>query len=195
LDLWVLILKYEIPTIFISQKWILQTQYNRNIFVGYGNIGDSFSVIVLPGFRAEHIPNYKLIQSGDSNIFFSLEESVNPTYLETINQEVRNQISINDYLINFTKISKTKYIKKVPITRKIKIIEEEEEAVVEKEVEKEEAKISSPIIAEKEQPSKIMELLPEKKQTKKNIPKGKSKKITEKKKILNKKYIIEEEVI
>jgi hypothetical protein len=195
LDLWVLILKYEIPTIFISQKWILQTQYNRNIFVGYGNIGDSFSVIVLPGFRAEHIPNYKLIQSGESNIFFSLEESVNPTYLETINQEVRNQISINDYLINFTKISKTKYTKKVPITRKIKIIEEEEEAVVEKEVEKEEAKITPPNIAEKEQPIKTMELLPSKKQTKKKIPKGKSKKNTEKKKIPNKKYIIEEEVI
>jgi hypothetical protein len=40
-----------------------------------------------------------------------------------------------------------------------------------------------------------MELLPSKKQTKKKISKGKPKKITEKKKILNKKYIIEEEVI
>ena len=34
-DLWLLVQKYKIPTIFICQKFILQAKYEKHVFVGY----------------------------------------------------------------------------------------------------------------------------------------------------------------
>ena len=55
--------RYKIPTIFISQKTILQTKHEKFIFLGYGTREDDFAFIVLPAFRSENIPGYKLILS------------------------------------------------------------------------------------------------------------------------------------
>ena len=36
-DLWLLVTKYKIPTVFICQNYILQTKYEKHEFIGYGN--------------------------------------------------------------------------------------------------------------------------------------------------------------
>ena len=123
LDLWILVNKYKIPTIFISQKFILQTDYERNCFIGYGDEKDEFAFILLPGFRAEEIPGLKLIQTDNNEIFISIDK-LNKECVNKIEEAIRNKISIEDYLISFTKKTKSKYAKKKPI--KLIIVGDEE---------------------------------------------------------------------
>ena len=113
LDIWLLILKYKIPTIFISQKWILQTKYEKHQFVAYGDKEDKFAFIVIPGFRPENIPTLKVIQSDENDVFISLDK-LNHECVEKINEDIDQQITIEDYLENFTKPIKTQYEKKKP---------------------------------------------------------------------------------
>jgi len=112
-DLWLLITKYEIPTIFISHKWILQSKYEKHEFLGYGNSDDNFAFIVIPGFRPENIPMYKLVQDEDENVFISLDK-LEEECVERIKESIINKISIEDYLKNFTKPLTTNYEVKKP---------------------------------------------------------------------------------
>jgi hypothetical protein len=112
-DLWLLVKKYNIPTIFICQKYILQTKYEKSEFVGYSDEEDKYAFIVIPGFRPENIPNYKLIQSDKNEVFISLDK-LNDDCVERIREAISNKISIEEYLEHFTKAATTKYQKKKP---------------------------------------------------------------------------------
>ena len=109
LDLWLLVQKYKIPTIFISQNCILQTKYEKSGFIGYGDKEDSFVFIILPGFGDKVIPNYKIIQSNNGEIFIPLRDI---NCIEKISEIITNGITIQDYLKDFTRVSKTNYYKK-----------------------------------------------------------------------------------
>jgi hypothetical protein len=110
LDLWLLIQKYEIPTIFICQKTILQTDYNTNIFVGYGDEADDFIFIMLPAFKAENVPSFKIVQNGEGESLISIKK-LNEECIDKIRQAVNAKIGIKDYLNRFTK-PKSTYTKK-----------------------------------------------------------------------------------
>jgi len=112
-DLWLLVVKYEIPIIFISQQWILQTKYQNHEFVGYGNKEDKFAFIVIPGFRPENIPGFKFIQDESGDIFISLDK-LNGECVERINAAIDTKVTIKEYLETFTKPLKTSYEKKKP---------------------------------------------------------------------------------
>jgi hypothetical protein len=114
LDLWLLINKYKIPTIFICQKFILQTKYEKHLFVGYEDEDDKFVFVVLPGFRPENVPNFKVIKSNKGDIFISLKE-LNEECIGNIKESIKNKIDIEDYLKEFIKPSKTIYEKKKPL--------------------------------------------------------------------------------
>jgi hypothetical protein len=114
MDLWLLVNKFKIPTIFICQKFILQTKYEKNLFVGYGNHDDNFAFIVLPGFRPENVPNFKIVKSNKGDVFISLKE-INEDCIEKIEESIRNKIDIEDYLKKFTIPPKTIYEKKKPL--------------------------------------------------------------------------------
>ena len=112
-DLWLLVTKYKIPTIFICQKWILQTKYEKHEFIGYGNAEDKFCFVVIPGFRPENVPGYKLIKTDDDNVFISLNK-LDEECVERIRESIEHKISIDDYLENFKKPITTEYEKKKP---------------------------------------------------------------------------------
>ena len=118
-DLWLLVTKYEIPTIFISQKYILQTKYEKHEFTCYGENDDKFAFIVIPGLRPENIPKYKLIQSDKGEVFISLDK-LNEECVERLTKSVDDKISIEDYLENFTKPITTNYERKNPVRLVIK---------------------------------------------------------------------------
>ena len=113
LDLWILVTKYEIPTIFICQKWILQTKFEKHEMVGYGNKDDKFAFILLPGFGAEKIPKYKLIKTNEGEVFVSLDK-LNGECLDRIYNLFDDVMVIENYLKHFTKPKKTNYEKKQP---------------------------------------------------------------------------------
>ena len=107
LDLWLLVQRYKIPTIFISQNCILQTKYEKRSFLGYGDENqDSFAFILLPGLRDENIPNYKLVQSDTGDVFISL---ANIKCREKIREIIADNLYVETYLDDFTKHSKTNY--------------------------------------------------------------------------------------
>ena len=114
LDLWLLIQKYEIPTIFISQKYILQTNYENNFFIGYGDINDKFIFIVIPGYRPEVVPSFKFIETNTGDIFIPLDKLNQPYQTEIVSQFER-KISIEEYLRGFLKPKTSKYQKKIPL--------------------------------------------------------------------------------
>jgi len=114
MDLWLLVNKYKIPTIFICQKYILQTKYEKYIFLGYGDDDDKFAFIILPGFRPENVPNFKIVKSNKGDVFISLKE-ISEDCIENIETTIRNKISIEDYLKSFIMPTKTIYEKKKPL--------------------------------------------------------------------------------
>ena len=110
-DLWLLVNKYKIPTIFICQKCILETNYEKQEFVGYGDKHDKFAFIIIPGFRHEHVPNYKLVKSDKDDVFIPLNK-LNENCVERIEEAIDNKISIEEYLEDFKITKKTTYEKK-----------------------------------------------------------------------------------
>jgi hypothetical protein len=122
LDIWLLVDKYKIPTMFISSKNLLQTNYEKNIFLGYGDTGDKFCFCVIPGFSAENIPSYKIIQSNEDEIFISVDQIKNNECVDKINNTILGKKSIEEYLKKFEKNTVNK--KKQIIKQKI-IIEED----------------------------------------------------------------------
>jgi hypothetical protein len=113
-DLWILVQKYSIPTIFICQKFILQAMYKKHEFIGYGDVEDKFAFILLPGFRAENIPKFRIIESNTGETFISIDE-LKGEGKENIMEAFENKITIEDYLKNFEKPTKKIYNKKKPL--------------------------------------------------------------------------------
>ena len=113
-DLWLLVQKYKIPTIFICQKFILQTKYEKHAFVGYGNRNDTFAFVLIPGFRPETVPVFRLVQSEKGDAFISLNKLDN-SCVDKIYEAFDNEISVDEYLEGFKKIVKTTYNKKKPM--------------------------------------------------------------------------------
>ena len=172
-DLWLLVNKYKIPTIFICKKFILQTKYEKHLFVGYGDEDDKFAFVVLPGFRAENVPNFKIIKSNKGEVFISLKE-INEECIGNIEESIRNKMDIEYYLDKFTMPTKTIYKKKKPL-----LIERESDE--ENEVQRVKSKIirkeTTPVSSEKQIINKI-------KQSKKVRIRGEPKNKTKKRQIL-----------
>jgi hypothetical protein len=173
-----LVTRYKIPTIFICQKWILQTKYEKQEFVGYGDEGNKFAFVLIPGFRPENVPSYKLIQSNENEVFIKLDK-LNGECLDRIREAITNKISINDYLKTFTKPVKTNYEKKKP-----------QKLIIESDTEDIKPDKKTKIIIEETSPVSPEEFImqPKKKQTRKKLEikgtKNKTAKNLKKRKVL-----------
>lgn len=154
----------------MCQKFILQTNYDKHEFVGYGDKNDKFVFIILPGLRAENVPNFKIINSDKGDIFISLNK-LNEECVKSIEESINNKISIESYLENFVMPKKTTYNKKKPQRL---IIEEEKD---EKEIKPKKKKI---IVEETTPVSPEEFVLAKKKSTKKIAIKGEAKNKTKK---------------
>jgi hypothetical protein len=78
---------------------------------------------MVPGFRSEVIPNYKVILNNNEGVFISLNNLKNEECKIRLQEAFDNTITIEEYLERFTKIPKTKYNKKKPA---VKLIIEED---------------------------------------------------------------------
>ena len=114
LDIWLIIEKYKIPCVFISSKFLLETNYKKNSFVGHGTKTDPFIFIVIPGLRPENIPSYKIIQNVNKDVFIGMNNLKSRECENALNYAFDNSFSVEDYLKSFSKESKTNYRKKIP---------------------------------------------------------------------------------
>ncbi len=121
LDLWMLVNKYKLPVVFISQTLIMLTKTKdkssfiyKNEFLGYGNPSDSFAFIIIPGLRKSRVPNLKYVQSPIGEAFIPLNKLENDGR-ERITNAINNQITIEQFLETFIMPSKTEYEKKLSV--------------------------------------------------------------------------------
>ena len=139
-DYWLLVNKFKIPTFFISKssnKNLIETNNKSLDMLGYGNKDNSFVFIVVPGLRAENIPNYKYIQNNSKKIFIKLDELKNcenkKQLLDCFNQD--NKIIIDEFLKSYENPINKKKSKNVIQRENIKnkiILEEDSSDIQEK---------------------------------------------------------------
>ncbi len=208
LDLWLLVNKFEIPTFFISHKYLLQTDYKKHIFLGYGNENDKkFAFIIIPGLRPENVPGYKLILSNNNDVFIPIDDieklnQCNSFKDRSVSSAFKDKMTIEEYLEKFKKPLTTVYHPKKPekylsAARKTQniIIEEEDESekeglskvIKQTEIIKEEKPKKKKLIIEEVTPVTEFAEIPAKK-TKKNKYETRPKKT--KKNIMKRKLLI-----
>jgi hypothetical protein len=105
LDLWLLVNKFQIPTIFISSKNILQTNYAKQTFVGHSTqdfMNDAFVFIVIPGLKNEQVPEFKLIIDESNNYLIPINK-LHEECIDKIRNAMDNKQNINEYLDTFIK--------------------------------------------------------------------------------------------
>ena len=119
LDLWILVIYYKIPTYFISSKYLMETNYTSRTFLAYShhntnNYSDinKHIYILIPGLRANNVPNFRLIYYKKSMIYISQS-----LFSEKCRRELleHQYTTLNNYLTNYVRNTKTFYIKKKPI--------------------------------------------------------------------------------
>jgi hypothetical protein len=113
-DLWLLIKKFEIPTIFISTTKLLETNNKANFFIGYGKENDDFVFIVVPGVSPENVPAFKLIETDKNDVFISLDKLIDCEYKNEIDEVLKSEtiIIVDEFLREFNpkKLGKKKLI-------------------------------------------------------------------------------------
>ncbi len=112
-DLWLLLVSYKIPSIFISSKPIPETRFNFNEFVCYTEEGVTDYVFILtPAMyrrKAKLLPEYKLIVDGE-NINIDISVLDKSECFNNIENAIINYNTIEDYLdFIFEKDITTKY--------------------------------------------------------------------------------------
>jgi hypothetical protein len=133
-DLWLLLVKYKIPSVFISSKLIPETRYNLSEFVCYTNMDDKeFAIIITPAMykRSDNkFPEYKIVVNNKNNAKINLDdikkedsESINDC-LTKIEHAIIDYITIEDYLdLVYEKDVTTKYKPKKKGIREIQFEE------------------------------------------------------------------------
>ena len=119
LDLWILLNRLKIPSLFISIKFIAETRFNKKEFITYfTNEITKMAVIIIPAsFQRKRgiYPIYKLIlnESNDEKIDVNIIESS-----EELFEAIQKKITIENYLDKFfIKDNKTKHKKRKPGNR------------------------------------------------------------------------------
>ena len=93
--------KYNIPTILVSPKTILQTDDTKKIFTLVPNRRDSDNyifVVTSAHLTTDSILKYNLIQTNTRNIEISISTITTEQCLRTISESIGNWLNIKDYL-------------------------------------------------------------------------------------------------
>lgn len=117
MDLWLLLDHYQIPSILVSHKPLLETGYNAKEFVFYVDVDDPFSqkyvFIVSSAIKTEMPPSYGYIEyKGHPNM--SIEEDLKDSCKDDILSSISDSVLIETYIEDFKPILSTKYLKKQP---------------------------------------------------------------------------------
>jgi hypothetical protein len=100
-DLWLLLVHYKIPSIFISSKLIPETRFNAKEFVCYkeDNVNKYVFILTPAMYRRETnlLPKYKIIVDNE-NININLDKIKQENCFDDIDKAFKKYITIEDYL-------------------------------------------------------------------------------------------------
>jgi hypothetical protein len=151
-DVWLLLEKYKIPSIFISSKPILQANNEDKVFIAYGNQEDNFCFIVTSLVKIDTAPKYKLIQNAEDSVVFPLSV-IQDSCVDSITNAFENKITLEDFIQKFVREN---FVRK-------KTVKKRNETII---IEKEE---DDPIIQIQVEPENKKENAKTKKQTKRGV--------------------------
>ena len=125
-DLWLLLVKYEIPSIFISSKEIPETRFNRKAFVCYkdSKTNGNFVFIVTPAMYIKKRlknPEYRLILNENLEEIISIKALKDDgECLQNIEEAIEIAYSVTKYIEDvFEKDNTTKYNKRQKDIRRL----------------------------------------------------------------------------
>ena len=130
MDIWVIMQKYNIPSIIVATKPIIITNRLKNFLVLYGTPQDDFVFIYSPALRPENIPKYSVIvkdSSQDDKMLHFLDVIKNDETRREIVDSIANNFTLEKMFQTFTKKSTIKA--KPKLTGKIVVEESSEEDV------------------------------------------------------------------
>ena len=123
-DLWLLLVRYEIPSIFVSSKLIPETRFNSKEFVCYTDKGSDYVFIVTQAMykrTGNKFPEYTIIITDKEDVKINLDNLNKGSCLTNIQSAIDNYVTIKDYIdFVFEKDISTKYKPKQKGVRKIK---------------------------------------------------------------------------
>jgi hypothetical protein len=129
-DLWILLSKYEIPSIIISSKEIPETRYNKNVFTMFtpqNNRDTKYVFILAPALYKRDtikIPEYKFIMNEAKQIEISLDSLKEE---EIVKESIENYYTVEEYIDSvYEKDITTKYKPKRKGIRNIEFVFEDE---------------------------------------------------------------------
>ena len=128
-DMWILLVKYEIPSIFISSKVIPETIFKNKEFVCYlDDKHDSrFAFIVIPAmYKRQELknPEYKLIVDDQKQVKISLRALKEGECLQNIDEAINRVYSVKRYIEEiFEKRNTTKHPARKPDAVNIEFVE------------------------------------------------------------------------
>jgi hypothetical protein len=113
-DLWILLVKYQIPSFFISSKFIPETRYNLHEFVCYTQKDEKqYAFIIVPAMYKRELskmPEFKIITNGEESVKIQLDDLLDSECLRNIENAIDSYVSIEDYVDSvFEKDVTTKY--------------------------------------------------------------------------------------
>ncbi len=137
LDVWILMKKYKIPSVLISSKEIMQTNYTSSAFVLFHgeepNEAMCFIFTTTNRFKIV-VPKYKLIMNNTGEIF----NVPTPSCQEKITTAIEKSVDLEEYFSSFSAVELNKLKKKVkdddskpkPIPKKKKLVLKQDDADV-----------------------------------------------------------------
>jgi hypothetical protein len=125
-DIWLLVEKYKIPTIILSQKLLFNRKHVATLF---GEPTNNFIFLITTPSRNDHVINFQLLyETTSDNIRLPLDIISCPVKSREIIFTIEKKTSITEYLESYTPRKKTKYLKK--ITEHLELIDDEEPIIV-----------------------------------------------------------------
>jgi hypothetical protein len=117
LDIWLLLEHYQIHSLLISHKHLLETNYNAKQFCFYTNVENEnselepFLMIVNSAIKIETPPSYKYVEM-DGNIQIAVNDLRG--CISEMYAAISQIMTIENYIKTFKPILTTKYVKKKP---------------------------------------------------------------------------------
>ena len=163
----------------------------------YLDKSDKFVFIIIPGFRPEHVPKFKIIKSDKKEVFISLDVLLDEECLRKIETAIDNKITIEKYLSDFRILKKTAYKKKVCLLvdsdkeEEVKLKKNKKKLIIVDSDKEEEVKPNKKkLIIENSSSNSQGSPSPKSKQTKKDVTKVKTKNKTKRNKGIKQKKLL-----
>jgi hypothetical protein len=149
-DIWILLNKFEIASIFISSFHIPETRFTTNQFVCYpNNENNNYLFIVVSTQTTNIFPIFKIILNKNGKMDISLDELTDVECRRKIIHAIENHITVENYIEVFKRNIRKKYNKKEKINKNIEL-----EIIDEKPVKKIRAKKIKPTLVLEEEDMK-----------------------------------------